>query len=187
MATLSQDLTERLRRWASGDREVLNEIVAVAYDELRAIAEAYLRHETRTHTLQATALVNELYIRLARVRDAQFCDRKHFYTFTAHLMRMVLIDYARRSKAAKRDGGEVVVPLHEEMAWVDAASEDMMALDQALDQLEIEDERKVRVIELRYFLGCTNQETAELLGVSRPTVDRDLEFAKAWLYRRLRS
>ncbi len=187
MTALPEDLTERLRRWGSGDKAVLDDIVTAAYDELRAIAGAYLRRENRVHTLQATALVNELYIRLARVREARFADRKHFYTFTAHLMRLVLIDHARRSKAAKRDQGEIIVPLHEELAWIDAASEDMIALDQALDQLQAEDERKVRVIELRYFLGCTNEETAELLGVSRPTVDRDLEFAKAWLYRRLRS
>ncbi len=187
MAALPQDLTERLHRWNSGDRTVLDEIVAVAYDELRAIAAAYLRREHRGHTLQATALVNELYIRLARVRDARFSDRKHFYAFTAHLMRLVLIDYARRAGAAKRDGGEIAVPLHEDLAWIDASGEDVIALDLALDQLEAVDPRKVRVIEFRYFLGCTNEETAELLGISRPTVDRDLEFAKAWLYRRLRS
>ncbi|SRR5579883_619737 len=187
MGALPQDLTERLRRWGSGDGAVLNDIVAAAYNELHAIAAAYLRRENRLHTLQATALVNELYIRLARVRQARFIDRQHFYTFTAHLMRLVLIDHARRSKAAKRHGGAAFIPLHDELAWIDAAGEDMIALDHALDQLQAEDERKARVIELRYFLGCTNEETAELLGVSRPTVDRDLEFAKAWLYRRLRS
>ncbi len=181
-----QDLTERLRRWGSGDAAMLDEIVAASYDELRAIAAAYLRGESPGHTLQATALVNELYLRLARVRETQFTDRKHFYAFAAHLMRIVLIDHARRSRAAKRDGGAAAIPLHEELAWIDAASDDVVALDQALEKLEAEDPRKVRVIELRYFLGCTNEETAELLGVSRPTVDRDLEFAKAWLYRRLR-
>ena len=101
MAVPPQDLTERLQRWGSGDKAVLNDIVSVAYDELRTIAGAYLKRETRTHTLQATALVNELYIRLARIRDARFSDRKHFYAFTAHLMRIMLIDSARRSKAAR--------------------------------------------------------------------------------------
>jgi RNA polymerase sigma factor (TIGR02999 family) len=101
------------------------------------------------------------------------------------MMRMILIDHARQTRAQKRPGSAKRVPLHEEMAWIDAASEEMLALDAALDQLEALDERKVRVLELRFFLGCTNEETAALLDVSRATVDRDLEFAKAWLFRRL--
>jgi RNA polymerase sigma factor (TIGR02999 family) len=98
---------------------------------------------------------------------------------------MILFDYARQSRALKRPGSAMRVPLHEELAWVDASSDEMIALDAALEQLESLDERKVRVLELRFFLGCTNEETAELLGISRPTVDRDLEFSKIWLYRRL--
>jgi RNA polymerase sigma factor (TIGR02999 family) len=100
-------------------------------------------------------------------------------------MRMILIDYSRQTKALKRPSSAERVPLHEEMAWIDAASEEIIALNTALDELEKVDERKVRVIELRFFLGCTNAEAAELLEVSRATIDRDLEFAKAWLYRRL--
>jgi len=143
------------------------------------------RAERAGHTLQATGLVNELYLRLAKVRQIELVDRRHFYTFAAQLMRMILIDYARQSRALKRPERAARVPLHEEMAWIDASSEEMLALDAALDQLEAIEERKVRVIELRFFLGCTNEEAAELLNVSRPTIDRDLEFAKAWLYRRL--
>jgi RNA polymerase sigma factor (TIGR02999 family) len=184
---LAEDLTERLRCWAAGDPKALNEIVAATYDELHAVAVAHLMRENRAHTLQATALVHELYIRLAQARHAQFSDRKHFFAFAARLMRLVLIDYARRSKAAKRHGGARSIPFHEELPWISAEREDMIALDQALDRLEREDARKVQAIELRYFLGCTNEEAAELLGISRPTVDRDLEFAKAWLYRQLRS
>jgi RNA polymerase sigma factor (TIGR02999 family) len=100
-------------------------------------------------------------------------------------MRLILIDHARARRAQKRPDAAGRVPLHEEMAWVDAANEGILDLDAALDELEQFDERKVRAVELRYFLGCTNEEAAELLSVSRPTVDRDLEFAKAWLYRRL--
>jgi RNA polymerase sigma factor (TIGR02999 family) len=100
-------------------------------------------------------------------------------------MRMILIDHARQTRALKRSGSSARVPLHEEIAWIDASSDEMLALDVALDQLEAVEERKVRVIELRFFLGCTNEETAQLLDVSRATIDRDLEFAKTWLFRRL--
>jgi RNA polymerase sigma factor (TIGR02999 family) len=144
-----------------------------------------LRREDHAHTLQATALVNELYLRLSKVEAVKLNDRQHFFTFAARLMRLILIDHARARRAQKRPDAAGRVPLHEEMAWVDAANEGILDLDAALDELEQFDERKVRAVELRYFLGCTNEEAAELLSVSRPTVDRDLEFAKAWLYRRL--
>ena len=179
------EITGLLRRWKTGDREALANLVSLAYPDLRAIASGYLRRERPGHTLQATGLVNELYLRLAQVSHIDLTDRRHFYAFAAQLMRMILIDYARQSQALKRPGSAQRVPLHEEMAWIDASSDDMLALDVALNQLEVIEERKVRVVELRYFLGCTNEETAELLNISRPTIDRDLEFAKAWLYRRL--
>jgi RNA polymerase sigma factor (TIGR02999 family) len=130
-------------------------------------------------------LVNELYLRLAQVRHVQLTDRRHFYTFAAQMMRVILIDYARQYRALKRPDSAVRVPLHEEMAWVDASSEEMLALDVALHQLEAIDERKVRVIELRFFLGSTNDEAADLLSISRATIERDLEFGKTWLYQRL--
>ena len=180
-----REITRLLHRWKDGDREALASLASLAYDDLRAIATGYLRRESTGHTLQATALVNELYLRLARVKGIELVDRRHFYTFTAQLMRMILIDHARQTNALKRPGSASRVPLHEEMAWIDASSEEMLSLDEALNELEAVDERKVRVLELRFFLGCTNEEAAQLLNVSRPTVDRDLEFAKAWLYRRL--
>jgi RNA polymerase sigma factor (TIGR02999 family) len=181
------EITQLLRRWKTGDRKALAALAAVAYPELRSIATGYLRRERPDHTLQATGLVNELYLKLAQVKHPELTDRRHFYTFAAQLMRLILIDYARQARALKRPAPASRVPLHEEMAWVDAGSDQMLALDVALDQLEALEERKVRVIELRYFLGCTNDETADLLNVSRTTIDRDLEFAKAWLYRRLSS
>jgi len=182
---LPGEITALLQRWNQGDRLALANLATVAYDDLRAIAWGYLTREHEGHTLQATGLVNELYIRLAQVNKVQLSDRHHFYAFAAKLMRMILIDYARQSRALKRPGSAVRVPLHAEIAWVDASSDEMLALDVALDELEAQDQRKVRVVELRYFLGCTNGETAEILGVSRATVDRDLEFSKIWLYRRL--
>ena len=182
---IPQEITGLLHRWKEGDREALASLVSAAYPDLRAIAIGYLRRESGSHTLQATGLVNELYLRLAQVKGGRLADRHHFYAFAAQMMRMILIDHARQTHAMKRPSSGTRVPLHEEMAWVDASSEEMLALDDALDQLEMVDNRKVRVVELRFFLGCTNEETAQLLGVSRPTVDRDLEFAKAWLYRRL--
>ena len=178
------EITLNLRRWSSGDADALGSVVALAFDDLHAIASGYLRRERNAHTLQATALVNELYLRLADQRRIGAIDRRCFFTFSAMVMRRILNDHARRSHALKRPGAEYQrVPLHEELAWVDAQSEEMLALDRCLDELERVDERSVRAVELRFFLGCTNNETAELLGVSRTTVDKDLEFAKAWIYR----
>jgi RNA polymerase sigma factor (TIGR02999 family) len=182
---IPSEITQLLNRWKGGDREALESVVNLAYDELHAIATGYFRRESPGHTLQATVLVNELFLRLAQVRGVTLKDRRHFYAFAAQLMRMILIDYARQSHAQKRPASSGRVPLHEEMAWIDAASDDMLELNNALDALEKVDARKVRVIELRFFLGCTNEEAAELLSLSRATIDRDLEFAKAWLYRRL--
>lgn len=179
------EITSLLQRWSGGDAAALDDLVDVAYRELHSIAAGYLRQGNRQGALQATELVNELYLRLARQRTAQFSDRYHFYSFAAMLMRRILNDCSRRMHAQKRPGSGDRVPLHPDLAWIDAAGEEMLSLDQALAELEFLDERKVRIIELRYFLGCTNEETAELLGVTRSTVDRDLQFAKTWLYRRL--
>jgi RNA polymerase sigma factor (TIGR02999 family) len=182
---LPGEITRILHRWKTGDQEALASLASLAYPELRAIASGYLRSERAGHTLQATGLVNELYLRLAQVKHIELADRRHFYTFAAQMMRLILIDYARQYRALKRPDSAARVPLHEEMAWVNACGEEMLALDTALDQLEAIDERKVRAIELRFFLGCTNDEAAELLSVSRATIDRDLEFGKTWLYQRL--
>ena len=182
----SGEITSLLQRWSGGDAAALDDLIEIAYRELHAIAAGYLRQGSRQQAIQATELVNELYMRLARQRTAQFSDRSHFYSFAAMLMRRILNDSSRRAHALKRPGAEGVrVPLHPDLAWIDAAGEELLSLDQALAELEFLDERKVRIIELRYFLGCTNEETAEILGITRSTVDRDLQFAKTWLYRRL--
>jgi RNA polymerase sigma factor (TIGR02999 family) len=183
---LPGEITALLRRWGEGDSAALASVASVAYEDLRNIARGYLQREHRAHTLQATGLVNELYLRLARQRGAKLADRHHFFTFSAMMMRRILSDYARRTHALKRPGTEAVrVPLHPDIAWVDAAGSEMLALDQALAELEAIDERKVRAVELRYFLGCTHEEAADLLKISRATFDRDLQFSRIWLYRRL--
>ncbi|MGD1092895.1 MAG: ECF-type sigma factor [Bryobacteraceae bacterium] len=187
-AALPGEITALLTRWNEGDRNALTGLATLAYEDLRTIAAGFLRTEGRNHTLQATGLVNELYLRLCRQTDLQATSRQHFYALAAMIMRRILQDYARRSHALKRPGGQAMrVPLHEDMAWVDASSEDILALNQALNELEKIDARAVRIIELRYFLGATNIEVAGLIGISKATVDRDLEFAKAWIYRRLSS
>jgi RNA polymerase sigma factor (TIGR02999 family) len=181
---LSGEITSLLQRWSAGDAAALDQLVEVAYQQLHAIAVGYLRQANKT--IQATELVSELYMRLANQRAFQLSDRGHFYTFAAMLMRRILSDCSRRARAQKRPGSTSVrIPLHPDLAWIDAGGEEMLTLDQALAELEILDERKVRILELRYFLGCTNEETAELLGITRSTVDRDLQFAKTWLFRRL--
>jgi RNA polymerase sigma factor (TIGR02999 family) len=177
------DITGLLKRWGEGDARALAEVAATTYDELRGVAGGLLRRAGGTDTLQATGLVNELYIRLTRQRTVQFPTRRHFYAFAAFLMRRILIDHVRQYAAARRQGQRV--PLHEEMAWVDATGEEMIGLDSAIDELASLDERKARVVELRCFLGCTTDETAEVLTVSRATVERELQFAKTWLFARL--
>jgi RNA polymerase sigma factor (TIGR02999 family) len=183
---LPGEITALLRLWNEGDRKALESLASLAYDDLRNIAQRHLRRESRFHTLQATGLVNEVFIRLLRQSDINLSDRQHFYAFAAMMMRRILTDYARQALSQKRPTGQAErVPLHDEIAWIDASGKDMLDLDMALMELEALDPRKSRVIELRYFLGCTNQETADVLGVVRATVDRDLQFAKAWLGRRL--
>jgi RNA polymerase sigma factor (TIGR02999 family) len=183
---LPGEITALLRLWNEGDRKALASLASLAYDDLRNIAQRHLRRESRFHTLQATGLVNEVFIRLVRQSDINLSDRQHFYAFAAMMMRRILTDYARQALSQKRPTGQAErVPLHDEIAWIDASGKDMLDLDMALMELEALDARKSRVIELRYFLGCTNQETADVLGVVRATVDRDLQFAKAWLGRRL--
>lgn len=178
------DITRLLQRWSSGDPAALDDLVEAAYRELHKIAAAYLGRERPDHTLQPTALINELFLRLAQQHEIRMDDRREFYIFAALMMRRILRDYARHGGAERRRGTRI--PLNPELAWVDASGEEMIALDLALDELELLEKRKAQVIHLRFFAGCTNQETAELLGITRATVDRDLQFAKTWLYRRLK-
>lgn len=182
----SGEITTLLREWQVGAPEAFEQLVKTAYPSLRSIAEAYLRHERPGHTLQATALVNELYLKLVHQRKPEWKDRAHFFTFAAKLMRMILIDHSRANKARKRGGDSIRVPLTPELPWLEANEEGLLDLEQALQELERLDAKKVRIIELRFFLGATAEETAETLGISKATVDREMKFVRSWLAARLR-
>lgn len=144
-----------------------------------------MRREPSADTLQPTALVNELYLRLLKQRSAAWSDRVHFYTFAAKMMRRILADHARTAKAEKRGGDLPHVPLNDEMSWVNVNGDEVIDVNRALDELEALDPRKVRLVELRYFLGCTVLEAAGLLEISTATAERDLTVVRSWLYAKL--
>ena len=179
------DITLLLRKWRAGDQEACDELMPHVYPHLHGVAIAYLRRESSGHTLQPTALVHELYIRLLQQRTPDWDDRAHFYAFAAKIMRRILTDHARTAHADKRGAGLPHVPLCEEIPWVNLNGVEALDLNRALDDLEAVDPRKVRLVELRYFLGCTSQEAAELLAISTATAERDLMMARTWLYSRL--
>ncbi len=179
------EVTIWLDRWSKGEPAALEQLTPLVYDQLRRVAEGLLHSERADHTLQPTALVNEVFLQLVNVRRVTINDRVHFYTFAAKLMRRILIDHARKMKAAKRGLNWDRIPLNQELGWVGAVGEEALDLSLAMDELERIDEGKARAVELRYFLGCTVEETAGLLGVSRSSVDRDVRFSLAWLHDRL--
>ena len=180
----SGEVTIWLRQWAQGEPTALEHLAPLVYDQLRTIADNLLRNEAPDHTLQPTALVSETFLKLLDVQKVTLNDRSHFFAFAARLMRRVLIDHARRLKAAKRSvAGRL--PLDSELAWTDSLNERSLDLSTALEELEVLDATGLRALELRYFLGCTGEETAALLGVSASTIDRTLRFSLAWLHDRL--
>lgn len=180
------DITRLLRQWKDGQPEAFEKLLPLVYSDLRRIASGYLRRERVGHTLQATGLVHELYLRLCNQREANWEDRAHFFTFTAKIMRMILADHARRNQREKRGGGSEPLPLSDQLPWVDLNGPEYLDLDLALDELERIDGRKAQMMELCYLIGCTTQESAEILQISVATAERDLKFARGWLYRRLR-
>lgn len=179
------EITQLLVKWKEGDKSALEELMPLVYPHLREVAAAYVRRERSPGLLQATSLVHELYLRLLAQNRTNLGDRVHFFTFSAHIMRLILIDNARENLALRRGGALVRVPLSEDMPWIEIDSPEIMELGRALEDLELLDPHKVRLVELRYFLGCTAEETAELTQVSKATVDRELRFIRSWLYRRL--
>jgi len=179
------EITLLLARWRDGEASAFNELTPLVYAHLREVAAAYVRRERNPDVLQATALVNELYLRLLKQKKAEWDDRRHFYAFAAKVMRMILIDHARENQAQMRGGGRMRVPLSDDLAWVNIGSPELLDLNRALEELGEIDPHKVQLVELRYFLGCTAEETASLMRVSKPTVDRELRFIKSWLYRRI--
>ena len=179
------EVTQLLFKWKNGEPDAFEQLVPLVYPHLREVAAAYIRREQRPGVMQATALVHELYLRLVNQKKADWADRQHFYTFSAKIMRMILTDHARSGDAQKRGGGAEHIPLSDQLPWVEIGGEDMIELNRALDDLNNIDAEKVKLIELRFFLGCTAEETAAILNVSKATVDRDLKFVKSWLYRRM--
>jgi RNA polymerase sigma factor (TIGR02999 family) len=178
-------ITELLRLWGAGDRNALDRLLPIVYDELRRQASRYLRHEGPGHTLQTTALVHETYLRLVDQRAAQWQNRAQFFGVAAQLMRRVLIDHARARQAAKRGGAAIRVTLEDATLPADQEDSDLLALDEALGRLAALDPQQGRIVELRYFTGLGIDETAELLGISPATVKRDWCMARAWLRREL--
>jgi RNA polymerase sigma factor (TIGR02999 family) len=180
------NITVLLDRWTRGDHEALDTLTPLVYPHLQNIAISYLRRERPGHTLQATGLVNELFLLLLKEKSARFEDRAHFFTFAARAMRRILVNHARTRQTAKRGSAEAHVELSPDLAWVDPEGPEMLDLDRALDELESVQPRKARVVELRIFLGCTSEEAADVMGISKPTLDRDLRFALAWLFVRVK-
>ena len=179
-------ITELLRQWSSGDRKAAEEVLPLVYDELRRIAASQLRQERSEHTLQATAIVHEAYLRLSEQTSLRWLSRTHFYAFAAHLIRRILVDHARTRNRAKRGGEMQRITMAEIEELADPGeSPDLMALDDALTALEELDPRKAAVVELRFFAGLSIEETAAQLGVSPETVGREWRRAKAWLYHQL--
>lgn len=182
----SGDLTELLLDWNAGDAQALDVLMPRVVGELRKVAGRFLRGEQVGHTLQPTALVNEVYLRLIDRRRVSWQDRAHFFSFAARTMRRILVDHARAKAAAKRGGGEEAVTLIETPSTdSDRDPVDIMALDSALGRLAELDEKQARIVELRYFAGLTVNETAEVSGIPRATVTRYWALAKAFLYREL--
>lgn len=178
----SPDVTQLLVRWRGGDQQALTQLTALVYDELRRLAAHYLRHERDGHTLQATALVHEAYVRLIGQQQIDWQNRAHFIAVAARLMRHILVDHARARAAAKRNPAAAAP---EANLAVQPTAPDMLALDEALDALAKLDERKSRIIELRYFGGLSIDEIGEVTGLSAATIGRDLRMAEAWIGRQL--
>jgi RNA polymerase sigma-70 factor (ECF subfamily) len=185
MSNLPGDVTGLLLEWRGGNEDALGRLIPLVHEELHRIAGRYIRRERAGHTLQATALINEAYLRLIEVTRVHWRDRAHFLAISARLMRQVLVDYARSRGYQKRGGGAVRVTLVEELAAVDKPDFELVALDDALQALAKFDQRKSRVVELRSFGGLSVEETAAVLHVSPDTVMRDWKLAKAWLLREL--
>ena len=179
-------ISELLADWAGGDPAARERLVPIVYEELRRLAHHYMRGERSAHTLQTTALVNEVYLRLSGIDALQWRDRVHFFAMAATLMRRVLVDYARQRGREKRGAGVVVTSL-DENAIAPQPAVDVVALDDALERLAAVDPQQGRVVDLRFFAGLSVEETAEALGISPATVKRDWATAKLWLYNELRN
>src|SRR5690349_10802812 len=185
MSDVTQDVTRLLARWGQGDREALDQLTPLVYNELRRLAKAYLRRERPDHTLEGTALVHEAYLRLIDQRQVEWKSRSQFFGLAAELIRRILVDHARARVAAKRGGGSFKLSLDDAIAPPQEKDLDLVALDDALQALARTDPQQSRIVELRYFGGLTIEETAETVGVSVATIKRDWVMAKAFLKREM--
>jgi len=181
------EITQQLIAWSNGDDAALEQLIPAVYQELRRMADHYLRGEDSGHSLQPTALVHEAYLRLIDQTKVEWQNRAHFFGVAAQMMRRILIDHAKAKHRVKRGGTAVKVMLDENVNFTRERASELLALDDALQSLARMDERKSRIVELRYFGGLTVEETAQVLGISDKTVMRDWNLAKAWLYRELTS
>jgi RNA polymerase sigma factor (TIGR02999 family) len=181
----SNEITELLVAWSGGDKKALDELMRIVYDELHRLAHHHLAKERQDHTLQTTALVNEAYLKLVDQKRVKWQSRSHFFALSSQLMRRILVDYARSRHYAKRGGGASALPLDEALIVAPERASELIALDEALTELAKHDERKARIVELRFFAGMSIDETSELLGVSPGTVMKDWTLAKAWLQREM--
>ena len=179
----SSPITHLLFRWREGDREALEQLMPLVYNELRRLASHYLRQERSDHTLQGTALVHEAYLRLAGENPPEWQNRAHFFGIAANTMRRILVEHARSRKAAKRGGGICHLDVDETVAFPYRIDLDILELDRALLELAALDEQQSRIVELRFFTGLSIEDTSEVLGISPATVKRDWVTARAWLYR----
>lgn len=180
----SVEVTQLLIAWGEGDEGAFEHLIPLVYEELRSQARRFLRKEREGHTLQTTALVHEAYFRLVDQKAVNWKNRSHFYGIAAQMMRRILVDHARRGAYAKRGGGEEPLPLDERIALKASAAE-LVALDDGLSDLATREPQLARLVELRYFGGLSNDELAEVLGISVPTITRRWRMAKAWLFAHL--
>ena len=176
------EVTQLLLQWSDGNKAALDKLMPLVYRELRRLAGYHMRHERPEHSLQASALVNEAYLRLVDYRRMQWQNRAHFFAVAAQAMRRVLVEHARSRQYAKRGGAAQRISLDDVAVLPDHQAAELVALDDALSSLEVLDPRKCRIVELRYIAGLGIKETEDLLGISTATVERDWRSAKAWLY-----
>jgi len=185
MSPLPKDVTQLLLDWSNGNKEAVNKLIPLVYNHLRGLANHYLRRERPNHTLQATALIHEAYLRLVDQTNVRWQNRAHFFGIAANLMRQILVNHALSHNSAKRGGGAYKLSLDEAVGLSKERDVDLVALDEALTRLAALDSRQGRIVELRFFGGLTIEETAEVLGISPATVKREWTTAKAWLYREI--
>lgn len=186
MPDMNDDVTDLLQQWNEGDQEAMAKVAAELSDELRKLAASYMKGERENHTLQPTALVNELYLRLAQRQKVAWTDRSHFFAFAARTLRRILVDHARKHRAEKRGGDESEMTLEDNIALTSQKEVDILDLNLALEELANEDPRLAQVVEMRFFAGLTIEETASVMKIGSATVKRDLKMARAFLLHRLK-